>query len=132
VPLSKVQPRGELLEAIVYEARDELLQRIETTATGITHRIADHKPLGTGDEWRTFVKLQRQYEQVAALGGEEARRIAYNAVHAPVCNLGAWLFNQRDEKSIANGMFQWLLLEATDVGDDDDIRRYRKNVDCGP
>lgn len=132
VPVGKLARGSALLEGVAARTREEVLERIEAAAQAIAERVSEKKPLSSLDEWRAFVSLQRQCARAAELGGEEARRLAYEAVHAPVCNLGAWLFNQRDEKSIANGMFKWLLHEATDVGTDDDIRRYRNNVNCGP
>jgi len=59
-------------------------------------------------------------------------RLAFEAVNVPLCNLGAWLFNEREERAIANGMFRWLLAESREVGSDEDLRRYGKNVGCGP
>jgi len=132
LPLEKARPRSALLEAITVRAREELLQRLEAATEALRQRLAEKRALRSEDEWRAFVSIWRQCEDLRALGGEEARRFAFEASHAPVCNLGAWLFNERDERTLANGMFRWLLTEADAVGDDEDRRRYRKNVDCGP
>jgi hypothetical protein len=131
VALAEVQPRGELLEGLTLRARTEVLDRIDTAALALTHRLASKEELPPRDEWQTFLRIERQYALATRIGGAEARRIAFEAVHAPICNLGAWLFNQRDQRAIANGMFRWLLSEARLVGTEQDVDRYRRNVKCG-
>lgn len=132
VPLYRLEPGGQLSETVEYRARNEILERIEAAAEDVARRVAERRPLEPGEEWRGFLSLQRQCTLAAAIGGGEARRLAFEAVNVPLCNLGAWLFNERQEKAVANGMFRWLLAESLEVGSDEDRRRYRNNVGCGP
>ncbi|MFL5358153.1 hypothetical protein [Archangium sp.] len=132
VPLYRLEPSGQLFESVEYRARNELLERIEAAAEDVERRLAERRPLEAEEEWRGFLSLQRQCTLAAAIGGGEARRLAFEAVNIPLCNLGAWLFNERQERAIANGMFQWLLAESLELGSDEDRRRYRNNVGCGP
>jgi hypothetical protein len=132
LPLDRLEPGNDLLESVAYRARNEVLERIESASEDISRRLSAREPLASEDEWRLFLSLQRQCTLAATLGGHDARRLAFEAVNVPLCNLGAWLFNERGEKAIANGMFRWLLDESLLVGSDEDQHRYRKNVGCGP
>lgn len=132
VKLAQLEPGSDMAENVAYRVRNELLERIESAAQDVTYRLAEQRPLSNAEEWRHFLALQHQYTLAATLGGLEARRLAFDAVSVPLCNLGAWLFNDRQEKAIANGMFRWLLEESRDVGSEEDCRRYQNNVGCGP
>ncbi len=132
LPLERLEPGNDVLESVAYRARNEVLERIESASEDISRRVAARERLASAEEWRLFLSLQRQCALAAALGGHDARRLAFEAVNVPVCNLGAWLFNELDEKAIANGMFRWLLEESLQVGSDEDQRRYQQNVGCGP
>jgi hypothetical protein len=131
VPLDRLEPRNELLDDVTYLARNEVLERLESAALDVSRRLEERRPLDSAEEWRLFLALQRQCTLATAIGGQDARRLAFEAVNVPLCNLGAWLFNEREERAIANGMFRWLLDESLAVGSDEDRRRYRNNVGCG-
>jgi hypothetical protein len=131
VPLARLEPRNELLDEVTYLARNEVLERVEAAVLDVSRRLEEQRPLDSAEEWRLFLALQRQCTLARTLGGPDARRLAFEAVNAPLCNLGAWLFNEREERAIANGMFRWLLAESLRVGSDEDQRRYQNNVDCG-
>jgi hypothetical protein len=45
------------------------------------------------------------------------RPLLFGPVHRGLCALGVWLYNGRDERSLANTMFRWLHAEATLAGD---------------
>ncbi|HYO55157.1 hypothetical protein [Archangium sp.] len=132
VKLDQLEPGSEMLENVAYRVRDELLERIDSAAQDVSYRLAERRPLSSEEEWRHFLALQRQCTLAAAIGGQDTRRLAFEAVNVPLCNLGAWLFNEREERAIANGMFRWLLEESREVGSDEDLRRYQNNVGCGP
>jgi hypothetical protein len=132
LPLGQLDPGNDLEESVAYRVRDEVLARVDSAADDISRRLSAREPLAIEDEWRLFLSLQRQYDLAATVGGYDARRFAFEAVNVPLCNLGAWLFNERGEKAIANGMFRWLLDESLQVGTDEDQERYKNNVRCGP
>lgn len=131
VKLAQLEPGSDMVENVAYRVRNELLERIESAAQDMTYRLAERRPLASEEEWRHFLALQHQCTLATNLGGLEVRRLAFDAVNVPLCNLGAWLFNERQEKAIANGMFRWLLEESRDVGTEEDCRRYQNNVGCG-
>ncbi|WP_152621869.1 hypothetical protein [Archangium violaceum] len=131
VKLAQLEPGSDMVENVAYRVRNELLERIESAAQDMTYRLAERRPLPSEEEWRHFLALQHQCTLATSLGGLEVRRLAFDAVNVPLCNLGAWLFNERQEKAIANGMFRWLLEESRDVGTEEDCRRYQNNVGCG-
>ncbi|HEX5753232.1 MAG TPA: hypothetical protein VFZ09_43935 [Archangium sp.] len=132
VKLAQLEPGSDMVENVAYRVRNELLERIESAAQDVSDRLAERRPLASEEEWRHFLALQRQCTLATQLGGLEVRRLAFDAVNVPLCNLGAWLFNERQEKAIANGMFRWLLEESRDVGTEEDCRRYQNNVGCNP
>jgi hypothetical protein len=131
VRLAQLEPGSDMAENVAYRVRNELLERIESAAQDVSYRLAERRPLSSEEEWRHFLALQHQCTLATNLGGLEVRRLAFDAVNVPLCNLGAWLFNERQEKAIANGMFRWLLEESRDVGTEEDCRRYQNNVGCG-
>jgi hypothetical protein len=134
LPLHSLATGSTLLEAVMDQACNEQLERIESSAEAMSRRVEEKRPLTfshVGEEWRDFLLLQRQCARVTAMGGQDARRLAFEAVNVPLCNLGAWLFNERRELAIANGMFRWLLAESHVVGSLEDQNRYRDNVNCG-
>ena len=132
VKLAQLEPGSDMVENVAYRVRNELLERIESAAQDMSYRLAERRPLPSEEEWRHFLALQHQCTLATNLGGLEVRRLAFDAVNVPLCNLGAWLFNERQEKAIANGMFRWLLEESRDVGTEEDCRRYQNNVGCNP
>ncbi|MCY1081892.1 hypothetical protein [Archangium lansingense] len=132
VKLAQLEPGSDMVERVAYRVRNELLERVESAAQDMENRLAERRPLASEEEWRHILALQHQCTQAASIGGLEARRLAFEAVNVPLCNLGVWLFNEREEKAIANGMFRWLLDESRAVGTDEDCRRYQNNVGCGP
>ncbi|WNG13955.1 hypothetical protein [Cystobacter fuscus] len=135
LPLHSLATGSALLEAVTYQACNEQLERIESIAWDMSRRMEEKQPLPSSDvyeQWRDFLALQRRCARVTAMGGLDARRLAFEAVNVPLCNLGAWLFNVREERAVANGMFRWLLAEARVVGSQEDQQRYLDNVNCGP
>jgi hypothetical protein len=132
VRLEQLEPGSDMLENVAYRVRDELLERIESAAVDVSYRLAERRPLHSEEEWRHFLALQHQCTLAASIGGRDTRRLAFEAVNVPLCNLGVWLFNEREERAIANGMFQWLLEESREVGSEEDRLRYQNNVGCGP
>lgn len=132
VKLAQLEPGSDMVENVAYRVRNELLERIESAAQDMEYRLAERRPLASEEEWRHFLALQHQCTLAASMGGLEVRRLAFDAVNVPLCNLGVWLFNEREEKAIANGMFRWLLSESREVGSEEDCRRYQNNVGCGP
>jgi hypothetical protein len=110
--------------------RDEALGAIEADAERLGARVKAKRELPVPDEYREYADLRAAYERAVKLGGMDVRRTLFAHVQHPICNLAVWLFNERKQKPLANGMFRWLLAEAEAVHDEAAIRLQMKNVAC--
>jgi hypothetical protein len=129
--LGAIEAPGPTLERAARLLRDGLLTTLEAGCEATRLRAIDKRALPAPDEWREWLVLRERYEQLHALAGGTARRLAWPRVRDDVCKLAVWLWNERGEKTIAHAIFRWLLDEATELQDADSIELHRKNVDCG-
>ncbi|MFO0635254.1 MAG: hypothetical protein U0168_20595 [Nannocystaceae bacterium] len=81
--------------------------------------------------WREYLTLRGAYDHAIAMTGMGLHRLAFQAVHPPVCALAVWLWNDRENRVHAHQMFRWLLREAERVEDAEAIALQRRNVDAG-
>ena len=129
--LGSVEAPGSTVERAAKLLRDELLAELEAGCEAMRRRAMEQRALPAADEWREWLALRERYEEAGALGGAEARRLAWPRVREDVCKLAVWLWNERNERTIAHAMFLWLLGEATELHDADAMELHRKNVACG-
>lgn len=129
--LGQLGDDSELLGRAARLLHTELLDSLEIATGALESRVQSKRALPAIDEWRSFLAIREQYGEAVALGGLPLRRLAFSTVHGPVCSLAVWLWNERNERAIANGMFSWLLSEAIIVDDAAAIRLQEKNVNCG-
>ncbi|HVI00089.1 MAG TPA: hypothetical protein VM869_15335 [Enhygromyxa sp.] len=129
--LGSLGESSELLARAARRLHAELLDDIEITVSALESRVKSKRELPAIDEWQTFLALREQYAAAVAVGGLELRRLAFQELHAPVCSLAVWLWNERNERALGNAMFHWLLAEAIVVDDAEAIRLQERNVDCG-
>jgi len=122
---------GEVAERVRRRVRDRLLCDVEAASDAIRRRVNEKRALPVGDEWREWTALREAYERGVRLSGDDFRRLAFLKVHPDACSLAVWLFNERNERPIANGIFRFLLEEATRLDDQRAITLQTKNVDCG-
>ncbi|WP_156338207.1 hypothetical protein [Chondromyces crocatus] len=131
IPRAAWEDLGETLSRSHRRLRDELLAELELIAGRLRERVDEARELPAPDEWRAWMALRARYEEAASLAGMELRRLAFPKVNSDVCHLAVWLFNQRGQRALSNGMFRWLLAEAEAVGDERAAELARKNLDCG-
>jgi hypothetical protein len=129
--LGSVEATGATVERAAKLLRDGLLAELEAGCEATRRRAVEQRALPAADEWREWLALRERYEEAGALGGAEARRLAWPRVREDVCKLAVWLWNERGERTIAHAMFLWLLDEATELHDADAMELHRKNVACG-
>ena len=122
---------SEILGRASRQLHGELLDALEVTIGALEGRVEGKRELPPIDEWQAFLSLREQYAEAVAVGGLALRRLAFTSVHAPVCALAVWLWNNRGERAIGNAMFSWLLAEAIIVDDAEAIRLQERNVRCG-
>lgn len=130
--LGTLESPGPTIERATKLLRDELLTELETSCEATRRRAIEKRALPATDEWRESLALRARYERVNELAGPMARRLAWPRMRDDLCKLAVWLWNERNEKTIAHAMFQWLLKEATEMNDSEAIDLQTKNVDCGP
>jgi hypothetical protein len=129
--LGPLSEESEILGRAARRLHGELLDALEVTVHALEGRVESKRELPAIDEWQAFLALREQYAEAVALGGLTLRRLAFSTVHAPVCSLAVWLWNNRSERAIGNAMFGWLLAEAIIVDDAEAIRLQERNVGCG-
>lgn len=127
IRLDALDASSPTLARAVHSVREKLLSDIEISVERLGRRVQSRRALPALDEWREVLALWRLYDEAAAAGGLELRRVAFPDIHHHVGNLAAWLWNERNELAIANAMFRWLLEEATAVGDEEAIRLQKRN-----
>lgn len=116
------------LERAARRVREALLTEIELAFTALEVRTEENRRLPGIDEWRELLALRQLHAETARIGGLPLRRVAFQQLHGPACNFGAWLWNDRNQGLIAEVIFQWLLGEATVVGDSEAVELQRRNV----
>jgi hypothetical protein len=129
--LGTLGDESELLGRATRSLHGELLDGLEIATSALESRVESKRELPAVDEWQSFLALREQYAEAVSLGGLPLRRLAFSTVHGPVCGLAVWLWNNRKERAIANGIFSWLLAEAIIVDDAEAIRLQERNVGCG-
>lgn len=122
---------GVLATSAQRRLRNETLAVIEALSDAVRTRVNERRALPAIDEWREAASLRAAYERGVALGGPELRYLAFTKVHADLCALAVWLFNDRKERPIGNAMFRFLLDEARAVGDTEAIELQTRNTGCG-
>jgi hypothetical protein len=110
--------------------RQNLLMNLELATQALSRRVREDDALGPIDEWREFSSIGDLYESVAILGDAPTARLAFRTLFDPLTRQAVWLYNARQERVIANGIFVWLAQEARTVGDDEAARLSRKNAQC--
>lgn len=128
VPLAEA---GGTLGGAAARLRSRLLGEIETLSVALGDRARARRAEPPIAEWQAYLALRRDCERARRLCGEEAGRVAFPTVHRDLCELAAWLWNDRKERAIAHVMFRWLLEEARAAGDAEAVALQEKNVKCG-
>lgn len=126
-PHTKHDSFGRLRRAV----RQRLLDELEVLADALHTRVKARKALPVHEEWREYLAIRTAYERAIGLTGEGLHRMAFQIVHASVCALAAWLWNDRKNRVHAHQMFRWLLREAEHVDDAEAIALQKRNVACG-
>jgi hypothetical protein len=123
--------KSETLEAAAGRARRRAMDEIESRAHAMAQRTARKTALHVSGEWMEWGALRRLCDRVARDAPDAVRRATFATVYAPACNYAVWLFNVRDEKLLANGIFRWLLEEARFASDAAALKVLEKNVKAG-
>lgn len=131
VDLSALHDPPALLVAAAAQVESAAMAEVEASWAPIERRRKLGETLPTIDEWREFIALRVAYDAAVALRGDAGRRLLFDDTDTAVSNLAARLFNDRDERSLANAMFAWLLPEAEAINDREAIGRLTRNVRCG-
>ena len=131
LPRARIARSG-TLEAAALRSRHRIMDELETAAEALSARTKSQTELHASGEWMEWSSLKHLYDRALVDTDDgDSRRAVFAATYAPACNYAAWLFNVRNEKLLANGIFRWLLEEAKLVKDEAAIKLLKKNVRAG-
>ena len=122
---------GPLFLAIGAEARRRDLEELELAVSLLAERAKGKGSLHVLNEWMEWARIRSLCERVHPGGDAEAQRTVFAILHPAVVNYGAWLFNRRSEKLLANTIFRWLLVQAKGVADAETLALLKRNVKVG-
>ena len=120
-----------MLEAALGSRKDALYAELEDRLGRLNGRREGNRVLPMIEEWREIVSVYVLYSELREMGGTAERPLAHAALKDRLLNYGAWLFNQHQEKPVANAIFRALEVEAEAVGDATSAQINRQNVKCG-
>jgi hypothetical protein len=112
--------------AAAARAREILLAEVELASRVLVARGTRRLPALV--EWREALALEERCARVGRLAGLPARRLVFEEVHAALCPLACRLWNDREERPLADALFRWLLAEAEAVGNSRLAEHERRNV----
>jgi hypothetical protein len=119
---------GELLETVARSVRAQRLAELEQACVAMGDRTKEKRELPVLDEWRELLEVHRRYERVVAQGDESTRRLAFQTLHDQLNHWGAWVWNARNERALANALFRWLHAEAVLLNDLEAMELQGKNA----
>ncbi len=148
VPLDRLRAAlGDAASPLLGRAIDrvtgELLAEIDETVQALAdrqHRLAEqHKRLSLVDPdsagsfhsielWRAWLAVRDVYQDIAEVGGEQVRRLAFPTLEKQLGRLALWVWQVHDERGFADAIFLWLLREAEALGNTASADTYRHNL----
>ncbi|MBI2374035.1 MAG: hypothetical protein HYV07_08555 [Deltaproteobacteria bacterium] len=126
--LGEREPSSRILGDAARAHRNATMQDLEAHVEALRRRIEAKRALSLFDEWRDFDATRAAFEASLEVGGPPLRRIAFPAIHAPLCAFAVWLTNERRQPRLAHAVFSWLLKLARDVDDAEAIALEERNV----
>lgn len=111
------------------QVRELIVDRIEASASTLD---GPHPVFATVDDvvtrWLAWLAVREVYSTRAPMLSAELRKEAYGIVELHSRQLMAWMWNEQDERGLANAISTWLLLEAERVHDEESAAYHRHNV----
>ena len=118
-----------LLEALAHR-REAWMGELEERVQRMDRRKEDGNELPPIEEWKEICRVFELYGRLKQDSPLE-RSMAFSAIEHTMVNFGAWLFNTREERPMANAIFRYLEAEARAVGNVAAETLNRKNARCG-
>jgi hypothetical protein len=128
IPLEAIALGGPVSGPAAELARERLIATIVELASEVGRRVESKRLLPRLEEWAAFGRVVDAYERGAAFGGPGVQLLAWRSVHPHLCALAVATCNLRLERTLAHGMFTWLLNQAETLGDPAGIDLQKKNV----
>ncbi len=119
---------GPVAAGVARRLRERLLRDVEHAARVLSARVAAGRVLPAIHEWRETLQLRERLARGGRLGGLAVRRLVFEDVHDALCPLACRLWNERNQRPIADALFRFLLAEAEAVGHTRLADHERKNV----
>lgn len=131
LPISTLAEGGLVSDEASELARERLIEDVSELAKALGGGAKAPASAPAAEHWAAFCRLVQANERAATLGGPLVRRLVWGDVHRGVGVLAVDLFNVRKERTLAHGMFVWLLKQATELEDQAAITLESKNVRAG-
>lgn len=119
-----------LVQSAAQARKDVLTAELEERMTRMEARKVANKELPQLEEWRELLALRALYKQLCESGVVGDHSLAHSVIRDKLVNFGVWLYNQREEKPVANAIFRMLESEAVALGDSDSEKLNKKNGAC--
>ncbi len=122
-----------VLEVARRRLRDEMMADVERRASALHARKEVKQAIPPIEEWEEWMLTRQAYQRVVSRMGRESVHLLWGRIHGHVCNYGVWLFNERQQRMLSHHIFNWLLEEATVMGDQKsiDLQTRNKRVTSG-
>lgn len=115
-----------LIQSAASGRRGVVFAELEERMARMDSRKVSSKELPQLEEWRELLALRALYKQSC----EGDHPLAHSVIRDKLVNFGVWLYNQREEKPVANAIFHMLESEAVALGDSDSEELNKKNREC--
>lgn len=115
-------------------ARACFVERTAAQLAAACRELAERRERGdaTLSLWLTCAHIHACFEDAVERAGSSAARAAYVRVEAEVGATAAWLWNERQERGLANALSLWLVTVAERVRDTSAADHHRRNALTAP
>jgi hypothetical protein len=117
LPIGSLPDSSPIVVEAARQLRHQLLAELELAFGALADRRAAGRALPALDEWRALLAIRAAYDEAVTMGGLDLRRLAFPHAYSELQPFACDLWNQREERLLANALFRWLREEAQAVGD---------------
>ncbi len=111
------------------EVRDQRVEALELCVGQIAGRVAANRRLPTVDEFEEFAVMLHLYDRVAR-SAADGRELAYSQIGSQLTDWACWLWNDRQQYSLANAIFRFCAVEGLRTNHIELARINLDNIGC--
>ena len=117
-----------LHEVAARRDRNQRLAEYELAISAWLARVEARRHVPAIDEWRTFISIVDQQDQLIAKGGDEVRHVSFPPSYRANAAAAAWMWNDRKEYAISQAITRRSYDEAVAIGDSLAIEHEARNL----